>query len=131
MSKPELLVLDEPTNHLDMVTLTWLENYLNSYPGSILVVSHDRFFLDRLTTKVVELSRNQTTTYHGNYTYYLDEKAKRYEQERKQYEKQQAEIEKLETFVAKNLVRASTTKRAQSRRKQLEKNGASRSTSRG
>ncbi|RQW21441.1 ATP-binding cassette domain-containing protein [Bacillus sp. C1-1] len=121
LSRPELLVLDEPTNHLDMVTLTWLENYLNSYPGSILVVSHDRFFLDRLTTKVVELSRNQTTTYHGNYTYYLDEKAKRYEQEQKQYEKQQAEIEKLETFVAKNLVRASTTKRAQSRRKQLEK----------
>ncbi|MFB4210289.1 ATP-binding cassette domain-containing protein [Shouchella sp. JSM 1781072] len=121
LSKPALLVLDEPTNHLDMVTLTWLENYLNNYPGSLLVVSHDRYFLDRLTTKVVELSRHQTTTFHGNYSFYLEEKAKRYEQELKQFEKQQAEIEKLETFVAKNLVRASTTKRAQSRRKQLEK----------
>ncbi|MFS0787869.1 ABC-F family ATP-binding cassette domain-containing protein [Shouchella sp. 1P09AA] len=121
LSKPALLVLDEPTNHLDMVTLTWLENYLNNYPGSLLVVSHDRYFLDRLTTKVVELSRQQTTTFHGNYSFYLEEKAKRYEQELKQFEKQQAEIEKLETFVAKNLVRASTTKRAQSRRKQLEK----------
>lgn len=121
LSKPELLVLDEPTNHLDMETLTWLEQYLSGYPGAILIVSHDRYFLDKLSTKVVELSRNRTTSYSGNYSYYLDEKAKRYEQDLKLFEKQQGEIAKLETFIAKNIVRASTTKRAQSRRKQLEK----------
>lgn len=121
LSKPNLLVLDEPTNHLDMETLTWLEQYLSGYPGAILIVSHDRYFLDKLSTKVVELSRNKTTTYNGNYSHYLNEKAKRYEQDLKQFEKQQGEIDKLETFIAKNIVRASTTKRAQSRRKQLEK----------
>ncbi|GAF14805.1 ABC transporter ATP-binding protein uup [Bacillus sp. JCM 19046] len=121
LSKPDLLVLDEPTNHLDMETLTWLEHYLSGYPGAILIVSHDRYFLDKLATKVVELSRTKTTSYRGNYSHYLDEKAKRYEQDLKLYEKQQVEIDKLETFIAKNLVRASTTKRAQSRRKQLEK----------
>ncbi|AST94810.1 ABC-F family ATP-binding cassette domain-containing protein [Shouchella clausii] len=121
LSKPDILVLDEPTNHLDMETLSWLEQYLANYSGAILVVSHDRYFLDKLVTKTVELSRGKTTTFHGNYSHYLDEKAKRYQQAVKQYEKQQEEVAKLETFVAKNIARASTTKRAQSRRKQLEK----------
>ncbi|WZY00484.1 ATP-binding cassette domain-containing protein [Bacillus sp. FSL W7-1360] len=121
LTKPDLLVLDEPTNHLDMATLTWLEQYLQSYTGAILIVSHDRYFLDKIATGVIELSRTRTTTYKGNYSYYLTEKARRYEQDLKQYEKQQTAIANMEQFVAKNLARASTTKRAQSRRKQLEK----------
>ncbi|WP_059105407.1 ABC-F family ATP-binding cassette domain-containing protein [Shouchella shacheensis] len=121
LSKPDLLILDEPTNHLDMATLSWLEQYLSGYPGALLIVSHDRYFLDKLATSVVELSRQRTIRFPGNYSAYLDEKARRYEQDMKLYEKQQEEITKLETFVAKNIVRASTTKRAQSKRKQLEK----------
>ncbi|QOY37808.1 ABC-F family ATP-binding cassette domain-containing protein [Anaerobacillus isosaccharinicus] len=121
LTRPDLLILDEPTNHLDLETLTWLEQYLLHYDGAILIVSHDRYFLDKVSTVVYEISRKKATRFSGNYSFYLDEKAKRYELELKQYEKQQGEIEKLHTFVEKNLARASTTKRAQSRRKQLEK----------
>lgn len=121
LQKPDVLILDEPTNHLDIETLTWLENFLNNYPGAIVIVSHDRYFLDRTVNTVYELSRQHSKKYHGNYSYYLDQKAKDYEQELKQFEKQQSEIKKLEDFVQKNLARASTTKRAQSRRKQLDK----------
>lgn len=121
LTRPDLLILDEPTNHLDLETLTWLEQYLLHYDGAILIVSHDRYFLDKVSTVVYEISRKKATRFSGNYSFYLDEKAKRYELELKQYEKQQGEIEKLQTFVEKNLARASTTKRAQSRRKQLEK----------
>ncbi|MCM3761083.1 ABC-F family ATP-binding cassette domain-containing protein [Alkalihalobacillus oceani] len=121
LTKPDLLILDEPTNHLDISTLTWLEHYLLGYKGAILIVSHDRYFLDKIVTKVVEISRTKSIKYHGNYSNYLEEKAKRYELEVKQYEKQQDQIAKLEDFIQKNIVRASTTKRAQSRRKQLEK----------
>ncbi|WP_416148606.1 ABC-F family ATP-binding cassette domain-containing protein [Salipaludibacillus sp. HK11] len=121
LSKPSLLVLDEPTNHLDIQTLTWLENYLAGYDGAILIVSHDRFFLDRVVDYVYELSFHQTLKFTGNYSKYLEEKARMYEQEMKQFEKQQGEIKKLETFVQKNLARASTSNRAKSRRKQLEK----------
>ncbi|MDQ0208541.1 ABC transporter ATP-binding protein [Alkalicoccobacillus murimartini] len=121
LSKPDLLILDEPTNHLDIDTLSWLEQFLTGYQGAILLVSHDRYFLDQIVTGVIELSRQHSLKYTGNYSHYLDEKAARFEQELKQFEKQQGEVAKLEDFIARNLVRASTTKRAQSRRKQLEK----------
>ncbi len=119
--RPNLLILDEPTNHLDIETLAWLEQYLLHYDGAILIVSHDRYFLDKVVNIVYEISRTKATKYVGNYSNYLDEKAKRYEIELKQYEKQQNEIEKLQAFVQRNIARASTTKRAQSRRKQLER----------
>lgn len=119
--KPDILILDEPTNHLDIETLAWLEDYLQGYAGALLIVSHDRYFLDRVVTEVYELSRHKLTHYAGNYSRYLDLKATQLASDWKAYEKQQAEIEKLEDFVARNLVRASTTKRAQSRRKTLEK----------
>ncbi|MGP6146707.1 ABC-F family ATP-binding cassette domain-containing protein [Jeotgalibaca sp. A122] len=121
LEKNDLLILDEPTNHLDIDTLAWLENYLVNYRGTLLVVSHDRYFLDKIATGVYEISRNKIHHYKGNYSFYLQEKAARLEQEMKQYEKQQEEIAKLEDYVARNLVRASTTKMAQSRRKRLEK----------
>ncbi|GAE32483.1 ABC-F family ATP-binding cassette domain-containing protein [Halalkalibacter hemicellulosilyticus] len=121
LTKPDLLILDEPTNHLDIDTLTWLEQYLAGYKGAILIVSHDRYFLDRIVTQVVEISRTLTKKYTGNYSAYLDEKAKQFELELKQFEKQQGEIAKLEEFIQRNIARASTTKRAQSRRKQLQR----------
>lgn len=121
LSKPQLLILDEPTNHLDIETLSWLENYLKNYPGAILVVSHDRYFLDQLVTTVYEVSRHLVKKFNGNYSRYLDEKANQYELDQKQFEKQQGEKAKLEDYVARNLVRASTTKMAQSRRRVLEK----------
>jgi len=119
LTKPDLLILDEPTNHLDISTLSWLEQYLQGYPGAILLVSHDRYFLDKVVNQVYEVSRTTTTKYSGNYSDYLKQKAENYELELKRYEKQQEEVEKLQEFIAKNLARASTTKRAQSRRKQL------------
>ena len=121
LTKPDLLILDEPTNHLDIETLTWLEQYLQGYPGAILIVSHDRYFLDKLVTQVYEISNKESRRFVGNYSKYLDLKSALYEQEMKRYEKQQDEIAKLEDFVQKNIARASTTKRAQSRRKQLDK----------
>lgn len=121
LEKRDLLILDEPTNHLDIETLTWLENYLQSYPGALLIVSHDRYFLDKVINEVYELSQQTCHYYKGNYSYYIDEKAARLKQQWKNYEKQQVQINKLEDFVNRNIVRASTTKRAQSRRKQLEK----------
>ncbi len=117
----DLLILDEPTNHLDIETLTWLEQFLLNYNGALLIVSHDRYFLDKIVTKVIELSHTTLTTYNGNYSDYLREKAKRFEKQLKQYEKQQSEIAKIEQFIQRNIARASTAKRAQSRRKQLEK----------
>lgn len=122
LEKNDLLILDEPTNHLDIETLDWLEKYLAGYRGSLLIVSHDRYFLDHLITEVYELDyHGQMHHYLGNYSKYLDEKAKRIAKEWKDYEKQQKEIHKMEDFIAKNIVRSSTTKRAQSRRKKLEK----------
>lgn len=117
----DLLILDEPTNHLDMEMLAWLEQYLTSYKGALLIVSHDRYFLDKVATQVIELRHQTLHTYKGNYSYYIQEKNLRLEQEMKQYEQQQATIQKLEDFVQRNIARASTTKRAQSRRKQLDK----------
>lgn len=121
LAKPQLLILDEPTNHLDIETLSWLENFLKNYPGALLIVSHDRYFLDQVVTLVYEVSRKKVRKYTGNYSRYLSEKAKQYELDRKHYEKEQGEKAKLEDYVARNLVRASTTKMAQSRRRVLEK----------
>lgn len=121
LERPDLLILDEPTNHLDVETLTWLEGYLQGYAGAILIVSHDRYFLDHVATEVYDMSHGGVIHYPGNYSHFIDEKAERLRQEWKEYDKQQTEISKLEDFVNKNIVRASTTKRAQARRKQLEK----------
>lgn len=121
LKKPDILILDEPTNHLDIETLSWLEQYLQGYHGAVLIVSHDRYFLDKVVNQVYEISRNAIKKFHGNFSAYLVKKAEDYERDMKQYEKQQEEIEKLRDFVQKNITRASTTKRAQSRRKQLEK----------
>ncbi|WP_404357071.1 ABC-F family ATP-binding cassette domain-containing protein [Cytobacillus firmus] len=119
LTKPDILILDEPTNHLDIETLSWLEQYLQGYSGAILIVSHDRYFLDKVVSQVYEISRHQIRKYPGNYSSYLDQKAANFEKEMKQFEKQQEEIAKLQDFIQRNLARASTTKRAQSRRKQL------------
>ncbi len=121
LKKPQLLILDEPTNHLDIGTLNWLENYLLNYPGAVVIVSHDRYFLDKTVSVVYEIARHNTKKYHGTYSKFLEQKAANYEKEWKEYEKQQSEIKKMEDFIQKNIARASTTKRAQSRRKQLEK----------
>lgn len=121
LQAPSVLLLDEPTNYLDIETLTWLETYLQNYQGAILVVSHDRYFLDKLVTVVYEIERTRATRYVGNYSRFLEQKAARLEQEMKRYEKQQEEIARLEDFIARNIARATTTKRAQSRRKTLEK----------
>ena len=121
LTKPDILILDEPTNHLDIETLSWLEQYLQGYHGAVLIVSHDRYFLDKVVNEVYEISRHSMKKYHGNYSSYLVKKAEDYERDMKQYEKQQEEMEKLRDFVQRNITRASTTKRAQSRRKQLEK----------
>ena len=121
LTKPDLLILDEPTNHLDIDTLSWLERYLQGYPGAILIVSHDRYFLDQVVNFVYEVSRHKVKRFVGNYSSYLDEKAKTYERDMKSFDKQQEEKAKLEDFVQRNLARASTTKMAQSRRKVLEK----------
>ncbi|WP_141993390.1 ATP-binding cassette domain-containing protein [Bacillus sp. B4EP4a] len=121
LRKPDILILDEPTNHLDIETLSWLEQYLQGYQGAVLIVSHDRYFLDKVVNLVYEISRNNIKKYHGNYSSYLEGKAEDYERDMKLFEKQQGEIEKLRDFVQRNITRASTTKRAQSRRKQLEK----------
>lgn len=121
LKKPDLLILDEPTNHLDMETLNWLEQYLQHYNGAVLIVSHDRYFLDHVVNTVYEISRTVCTKYVGNYSAYLKQKAEAYERELKQFEKQQEEIARMKDFIQRNLARASTTKRAQSRRKMLEK----------
>jgi ATP-binding cassette subfamily F protein 3 len=121
LTVPDILVLDEPTNYLDIETLTWLEKYLHHYPGSLLVVSHDRYFLDALITITYEIERTKCRRYVGNYTRYLDQKADEIEKQWNMFDKQQSEISNLEDFIARNIARASTTKRAQSRRKLLDK----------
>lgn len=121
LQKPELLILDEPTNHLDIETLNWLETYLQGYPGAILVVSHDQYFLDHVAKEIYALTQHQLKHYRGNYTDYLHRADEEQEHAEKEYEQQQSEIKKLETFVEKNITRKSTTKRAQSRQKQLDK----------
>ncbi|WP_201330829.1 ABC transporter ATP-binding protein, partial [Lactobacillus nasalidis] len=121
LKKPPLLLLDEPTNYLDLDTLDWLESFLKNYPGAILTVSHDQYFLDHLATQIFELQHGQLTVFKGNYSQYLKERELRDQQQEAAYEKQQEEIKREEEFIQKNIVRASTTKQAQSRRKALEK----------
>lgn len=121
LEEPNLLILDEPTNHLDFKTIMWLEDYLRSYRGAVLIVSHDRYFLDRLCTSVCEIERGILTRYKGNYSAFVRQREENTARREKEYEQQQKQIAKMEDYVARNLVRASTTKMAQSRRKQLEK----------
>ena len=121
LEKPNLLVLDEPTNHLDIETIAWLENCLVNYSGALIVVSHDRYFLDKVATITLDLTKHSLDRYVGNYSRFVELKEQKLATEAKNYEKQQKEIAALKDFVNRNLVRASTTKRAQSRRKQLEK----------
>ena len=121
LEKPNLLVLDEPTNHLDIETIAWLEKYLVNYSGALLIVSHDRYFLDKVATITLDLTKHSLDRYVGNYSSFVEQKEQKLLTEARNYEKQQKEIAALEDFVNRNLVRASTTKRAQSRRKQLEK----------
>lgn len=121
LQKPDLLILDEPTNHLDFETMEWLESYLKTYPGAILVVSHDRYFLDAICNRIFEIEDNTLTAYKGNYSAYLPQKEAAVALQQKQHDADMEKAAKLEDYIARNLVRASTTKMAQSRRKQLEK----------
>ncbi|PKR76529.1 multidrug ABC transporter ATP-binding protein [Halalkalibacillus sediminis] len=121
LSKPNILVLDEPTNHLDIQTLSWLETYIKNYDGAVVIVSHDRYFLDETVKTVYDVAFQTATKYKGNYTTFLQKRAEQYELQMKRFEKQQEEIKQLEEFVQKNIARDSTSKRAQSRRKKLEK----------
>lgn len=121
LSEPELLILDEPTNHLDFATLQWLEEYLQTYKGSLVVVSHDRYFLDKICTKIWELANLHFTAYKGNYTKYTHTREMLYERQLKEYEMQQAHVAKLTDYIARNKVRASTSGMAKSKEKQLER----------
>lgn len=121
LEQPALLMLDEPTNHLDFKTLLWLEEYLQGYKGALLVVSHDRYFLDKLCTSVWEVERHRLEVYPGNYSKYVLLKEERLDRQRKEYEIQQAEIADLKDFVARNIVRATTSSRAKSKQKALDR----------
>lgn len=120
LEEPELLILDEPTNHLDFKTLKWLEEYLISYNGALLIVSHDRYFLDKTVSHIFEVERGRLYSYAGNYSKYLVQKAERKVREEKEYEIQQMQIAQLKTYVDKNIARASTSASAKSRLKTLE-----------
>ena len=121
LQRPDVLILDEPTNHLDFVTMEWLESYLKAYSGAVLVVSHDRYFLDAVCTRIWEVEGHGLTSYKGNYSAFLPQKEAAVALQQKQHDADVAKAQKLEDYIARNLVRASTTKMAQSRRKQLEK----------
>lgn len=121
LSEPDLLLLDEPTNHLDMETTQWLESYLNYFKGAIVIISHDRYFLDKIVNQIYDVALGDVQHYVGDYGQFIEQRDKYYEKRMQEYESQQAEIKKLETFVEKNIARASTTGMAKSRRKTLEK----------
>jgi len=121
LEEPKLLILDEPTNHLDFETLMWLEDYLKGYKGAIIIVSHDRYFLNKVCTRICEIEQGRLTSYRGDYSSYLVQKKMNSERQLKEYEAQQKEIAKLEDYVAKNLVRASTSKMAKSRQHMLDR----------
>ena len=121
LEEPNLLILDEPTNHLDFETLMWLEDYLKGYKGAIIIVSHDRYFLNKVCTRICEIEQGRLTSYQGDYSSYLVQKKMNSERQLKEYEAQQKEIAKLEDYVAKNLVRASTSKMAKSRQHMLDR----------
>ncbi len=121
LSEPDLLLLDEPTNHLDMETTQWLESYLNYFKGAIVIISHDRYFLDKIVNQIYDVALGDVQHYIGNYKQFIEKRDKYYEKRMQEYERQQDEIKRLETFVEKNIARASTTGMAKSRRKMLEK----------
>ncbi len=121
LEQPDLLILDEPTNHLDFKTLTWLEGYLKGYKGSVLIVSHDRYFLDKVCTRICEIENGRLTSFKGGYSDYLIQKKMNVERQVKEYEAQQREIEKLEDYIVRNKTRASTAKMAKSREHMLER----------
>ena len=121
LEEPNLLILDEPTNHLDFETLMWLEDYLKGYKGAIIIVSHDRYFLNKVCTRICEIEQGRLTSYRGDYSSYLVQKKMNSERQLKEYEAQQKEIAKLKDYVAKNLVRASTSKMAKSRQHMLDR----------
>jgi len=121
LSEPDLLILDEPTNHLDMENVAWLENYLSSYNGAIVIVSHDRYFIDKVVSVVYNLEFGKLKKYVGNYSNFLRQYEEDYEKNLKEYVSQQKDIKRLEEFVQKNIARASTSKMAKSRQKVLDK----------
>ncbi|OEH85225.1 hypothetical protein BHU72_06365 [Desulfuribacillus stibiiarsenatis] len=121
LSNPDLILLDEPTNYLDIDALSWLEQFIKDFEGAVLVVSHDRYFLDTFVTAIYEIDQHVGTRYEGNYSFYLSTKEQRLIEHEKRYVQQQQEIAKAEDFIQRNIVRATTSSRAQSRRKQLEK----------
>lgn len=120
LQEPDLLLLDEPSNHLDIAATEWLEGMLQTYPGTVVVISHDRYFLDRTVTEIVEIDRHHVQHYSGNYSAYVTAKAERLEQQRKAYALQQAEIQRQEEFIRRNMA-GQKTKQAQSRQKALER----------
>ncbi|MGN0600629.1 MAG: ATP-binding cassette domain-containing protein [Oscillospiraceae bacterium] len=120
LENPNLLILDEPTNHLDFNTIMWLEDYLKDYKGALLIVSHDRYFLDKLTTSTCEIERGRLKRYKGNYSAFTKLKEADVIRQMKEYEAQQEEIAKLQDFIDRNLVRATTSNMAKSRIKKLE-----------
>lgn len=121
LEKPSLLMLDEPTNHLDLPSIEWVENYLRNYEGAVIVVSHDRYFLDNVTTKTVEVTQGQLITYEGNYSFYLEEKELRKEIQNGAYENQQAKIRQTERFIERFKAKATKARQVQSRVKALDK----------
>ncbi len=121
LQAPDLLILDEPTNHLDFDTLHWLESFLVDYRGAVLAVSHDRFFLDAVASRIFEVENRRLTAYKGNYTAYLGLREAAYERQEKEYKAQQQKIAELTDFVARNMVRASTSALAKSRQKELDR----------
>ena len=121
LQSPDILMLDEPTNHLDMETLQWLEDYLSSYQGALIIVSHDRYFLDQLCTRIWALENTQVTAYRGNYSKYRQSRELLISHQQKEYQKQQIQIQKLTDYIARNKVRATTAAMAKSREKTLER----------
>ena len=123
LTKPDIIILDEPTNHLDMVSIAWLENFLSSYPGSVIIVSHDRYFIDKIATKIVEIDNTKAIIYHGNYTYYSGKRAEIRASQMKAYLNQQQEIKHQEAVInkLKQFNREKSIKRAESREKMLDK----------
>lgn len=121
LNEPDLLLLDEPTNHLDLETTKWLEDYLKYFKGAIVIISHDRYFLDKIVTQIYDIALGDVKRYVGNYEQFIEQRDKYYESRMQEYERQQDEIKRLETFVEKNITRASTSGMAKSRRKTLEK----------
>jgi ATP-binding cassette, subfamily F, member 3 len=121
LEKPSCLMLDEPTNHLDLPSIEWVENYLRNYEGAVVIVSHDRTFLDNVITKTVDVTQEQLVTYEGNYTYYLQEKEMREEIQQGAFENQQAKIRQTERFIERFRAKATKSKQVQSRVKALDR----------